>query len=174
MTSSLLSRKSHWQLLPLTVLVVLSTGCTMYPYDQMHVHSNRVTFVGFTLKLNERITVEAQRGRGRPISDQWETVGEFTTFTDPENPIIGFNGLRYYMYYAQVEIPDHCWDEIGDDWVTSVRCVDSSGNVLYTMRKTGYDAYLDDEINETTNPLDAWLEHGSRKEYITVWKHYRH
>ena len=141
----------------------------------MHVHSNHVPLIGVSLKPDEVIEIQAQGGRGRPLSDRWETVAELKTMSTPvPSEVRGFAGLRYYLFISSlhgVEIPDHCWHEFGDAYVTSIRCVDSSGRVLYTMEESGYEAFLHDEITEGTNPLDAWLEHGNRKDYLTIWQH---
>ncbi|MCP4198946.1 MAG: hypothetical protein GY762_17520 [Proteobacteria bacterium] len=162
-----MTRMQSCQLLALAVAVALSSGCCISPYNNHCTSSSTRPFYGFTLKPGETIRVQAQGGRNRG-EGEWNTIAVTRTGS---MPIPGFNGIHYYFWAAGglsgVEIPEYCWHGLGDGSVTNVRCIDSTGRVLYSMENDigSLGVTLED------NPLDVWLEHGNRDHYMTLFRH---
>lgn len=167
-----MTRSQSCQLLALTVAVVLSSGCCMSPYNNQINSSYDTAFQGFTLKPNETIQIQARIPYARWDPDGW-VPGEWNTIAVTRSaslPIPGFNGINYYLFSAgifffPVEIPEYCWYDLGVLSVTNVRCIDSTGMVLFSME----DTWLSSDVTIESNPLDAWLEHGNRSNYLTLY-----
>lgn len=162
-----MTRSQSCQLLALTVAVVLSSGCCMSPYNNQFISSYDTYFSGFTLKPNETIQVQARNPYARWDSDGW-VPGEWNTIAVTRSgsvPASGFDGINYYIFWIGVEIPEYCWYDLGVFSVTNVRCIDSTGMVLFSME----DTWLSSDVTIEDNPLDAWLEHGNRDDFMTLY-----
>ena len=166
MFSFISRRNAAWQLLALTVVVSLASGCCLRPYDNMHVPTQFVPFLGFGMKPNERVFIQAKGGIDPLFDDRWATVG--VLWTAPTPTAIGAHGLEYYGFGSHgIYIPEYCWDRVGDRSVTAIRCVDASGRVLYSADETVAEVGME---GIDLDPVEGWLEYGNRKEYITVWR----
>ncbi len=166
-----MTRMQSCQLLALTVAVVLSSGCCISPYNNQFISSYDTTCHGFTLKPNETIKVQARNPYAGWDSDGW-VPGEWTTIAVTRSgnlPLPGFDGINYYFWTASgwtsVEIPEYCWHDLGIFSVTNVRCIDSTGMVLLTLE----DTWESSDLTIEDNPLDAWLEHGNRDDFMTLY-----
>ena len=166
MYSSVFGRKAAWQLFALTIVVTLSTGCCLRPYDNMRVDSPLVEFFGFGMNPSELVTIQAKGGADPTLDDEWETVGYLVTAPIPSAS--GPHGLDYYGFWSPaVYIPEHLWDRVGESRVTAIRCIDSKGRTLYSANETVVNAGFE-ALN--LDPVAGWLEYGNRNDYITVWR----
>ncbi|MCP4477395.1 MAG: hypothetical protein GY818_04825 [Planctomycetaceae bacterium] len=166
MFSSLSRYKAVFSVFALTVAISLSTGCCIQPYNNMRVRSFAVEFLGFSLKPNERIEIQAKGGIDPLADDEWETVGELWTDSEPSAKTM--DGVAYFGFASRgLRIPRRCWDRYGDSHVTAIRCVNSDGRVLFTADESVVEAGL--EVFGL-DLIDAWMQYGNRKDYITVWK----
>jgi hypothetical protein len=166
MYSSVFRRKSAWQLFALTIVVTLSTGCCLRPFDNMRVDSPLVEFFGFGMKPNELVTIQAKGGGDPSLGGEWETVGYLVT--EPLPTATSPEGLDYYCFWSPgVYIPEHLWDRVGDGRVTAIRCIDSNGRKLFSANESIVNAGFE-ALN--LDPVAGWLEYGNRNDYITVWR----
>lgn len=163
--------KLSLQLLSITAITFLFSGCCISPIDE-DIDSTQVRyFSGFTVDGDELISIQA----ADPETYEWETITTVRPSTRRSWRHWYSGATPIYRWSRRVHIPSKYW--YNDSLVISIddtpvrtinkvchiRMVDSTNNVLRTYKQP-----LTEEELRHGNPVDIFMEKGNTKEHLNL------
>jgi hypothetical protein len=142
------------------IMSVCSTGCMVTPQHGQVLTSTgeEIDFVGATVHPGERLLIQARRvsGSWEEETEEWENIGEATTYT---SATVLESGEWYLWRDGRVRIPSSSWWYVGDGLMAAeIRVISLDHDIrgddrLLTFKSGFYPmAY--------TDPLEMWVDYG--------------